>query len=288
MAELSVAGALAKARAALVAADTPTATLDARLLLQAVLQLDHADIISQPERRLSAAEQTQLEGYVERRLAHEPVSKILGQRDFYGRAFYVTADVLDPRADTETVIELALQAKPSPPPNVLDLGCGSGALICTLLAEWPGAAGVAVDVSAAALAVTQRNAEALGIGGRLQTLQGSWFGPVEGRFDLVVSNPPYIPSGEIAGLEPDVRWYDPHLALDGGDDGLDCYRAIAHGVNPHLAPEGVVIVEVGADQDNAVTTLFAGFGLGLLGQKADLGGHVRALAFARSPGSHLR
>jgi release factor glutamine methyltransferase len=190
MAELSVAGALAKARATLVAADTPTATLDARLLLQAVLQLDHADIISQPERRLSAAEQTQLEGYVERRLAHEPVSKILGQRDFYGRAFYVTADVLDPRADTETVIELALQAKPSPPPNVLDLGCGSGALICTLLAEWPGAAGVAVDVSAAALAVTQRNAGALGIGGRLQTLQGSWFGPVEGRFDLVVSNPP--------------------------------------------------------------------------------------------------
>lgn len=276
----TVAGVLAKARAALVAADSPGSTLDTRLLLQAVLHLDHAGIIANPDRVLTEAERSQFTELVARRLAREPVSKILGARDFYGRTFLVTADVLDPRPDTEVIVELALQQKLPKTPRLLDLGSGSGALICTLLAELPMAVGVAVDVSPAALEVTQRNAAALGVAARLRTAQSSWYGRVEGVFDLVVSNPPYIPSGEIAGLEPDVREHDPRLALDGGDDGLTCYRAIADGAWPHLAANGVIVVEVGAGQADAVTTIFVTAGFTLVSRKADLGGHVRALAFA--------
>ena len=193
----------------------------------------------------------------------------------------MTADVLDPRADTETIIELALQQRFPAAARLLDLGSGSGALICTLLAERPAATGVAVDLSAAALDVTRHNAEVLGVAGRLQTFQGSWFDPVVGEFDLIVSNPPYIPSAEIAGLEPDVRNHDPLLALDGGSDGLDCYRAIAGGVAAHLRPEGVVLVEIGAGQADDVVGIFTHAGFRLAGKRADLGGHVRALAFGR-------
>lgn len=277
----TVADALAEARAELIAVDTPTATLDARLLLQAVLKLDHAGIIGSSECKLTVDELAQFDGYVARRVAHEPVSKILGQRDFFGRSFYVTADVLDPRADTETIVELALQQKRPEAVSVLDLGSGSGALICTLLAERPAATGVAVDLSAAALEVTRHNAEVLGLAERLQALQGSWFEPVIGEFDLIVSNPPYIPSAEIAELEPDVRDHDPLLALDGGSDGLDCYRAIAGGAAAHLRPEGVVLVEIGAGQADDVVGIFTHAGFRLAGKRADLGGHVRALAFGR-------
>ncbi len=208
--------------------------------------------------------------------------KFLGQRDFYGRRFQVTGDVLDPRADTETIVELALELKQPQALRVLDLGSGSGALICSLLAEWPKATGVAVDFSAAALAVTAVNAAALGVADRLQVLQGSWLEPVSGIFDVIVSNPPYIASAVIADLEPDVRQYDPHLALDGGADGLSCYRAIAGQAGVHLAPDGHMIVEIGAGQAADVTAIFGAAGLVLTRQRHDLGGHVRALAFAKS------
>lgn len=281
----AVADALAVARAKMIAVDTPTAALDARLLLQAVLKTDHAGIIAGMERELTADELKQFDCYVARRVAHEPVSKILGQRDFYGRSFHVTADVLDPRADTETIVELALQQKLPEAARVLDLGSGSGALICTLLAEWPTAEGVAVDLSAAALEVTRLNAKALGVAERLQLFQGSWFAPVDGLFDLIVSNPPYIPSAEIAGLEPDVRDHDPHSALDGGSDGLDCYRAIAGGAGPYLRPRSVVLVEVGAGQADEVVGIFTHAGFRLAGKRADLGGHVRALGFDKMSGA---
>lgn len=282
MAEVAVATALAQARAALIAVDTPTATLDARLLLQDVLGLDHAGLIASDDRVLTADECALFQRHVVRRVAHEPVSKILGRRDFYGRVFHVSGDVLDPRADSEAVIELALELFSGGAPRLLDLGSGSGALICTLLAEWPEARGVAVDVSGAALAMTARNARSLGLAARLVLTGGSWFETVEGVFDLIVSNPPYIATADIAALEPDVREYDPLLALDGGDDGLACYRAIAAGVQYHLAESGGVIVEIGAGQASDVTAIFVGAGLVPAGQRKDLGGHVRALAFAAS------
>jgi release factor glutamine methyltransferase len=272
----SITAALAAARRRLVAADVTDATQDARLLMQRVLGCDHAGLILQGERLLSAEEAIAFEALLLRRLGHEPVTKILGERDFYGRVFRVTADVLDPRADTETLIGLALEERAQ---RLLDLGSGSGALIVTLLAEWPEATGVAVDLSPKALAITAENGERLGVGKRLTCLQGAWFAPVEGRFDLIVSNPPYIPSGDIAGLEPDVREHDPALALDGGADGLSCYRAIAAEAAGHLLPGGRVIVEIGAGQGPDVAGIFALAGFRLGAERPDLGGHVRALLF---------
>ena len=272
----TIAAAIAAARARLVTADVPDAATDARLLMQHVLACDHAGLILAGERSLTDAERAAFEALLSRRLAHEPVSKILGEREFYGRLFHVTADVLDPRADTETLIEVALE---QPARRVLDLGSGSGALIVTLLAEWPEATGVAVDLSEKALAVTAENARRLGVAERLALLQGEWFGPVSGQFDLIVSNPPYIPSAEIDGLEPDVREHDPLLALDGGADGLSCYRAIAGAAAPHLAPEGRIIVEIGAGQGPDVARIFAAAGFRQAAERRDLGGHVRALLF---------
>lgn len=272
----TIAAAIAAARARLVTADVPDAATDARLLMQRVLACDHAGLILAGERSLTDAERAAFEVLLARRLAHEPVSKILGEREFFGRLFHVTADVLDPRADTETLIEVALE---KPARRVLDLGSGSGALIVTLLAEWPEATGVAVDLSEKALAVTAENARRLGVAERLALLQGEWFAPVAGQFDLIVSNPPYIPTAEIAGLEPDVREHDPLLALDGGADGLSCYRAIAGAAAPHLAPEGRIIVEIGAGQGPDVARIFAAVGFRQAAERRDLGGHVRALLF---------
>lgn len=267
---------LAAARAQLVAADIIDSAQAVRLLMQHVLNCDRAGLILQEERALSPDELAAFERLVARRLAHEPVSKILGEREFYGRAFRVTADVLDPRADTETLIDLALE---TPARRVLDLGSGSGALIVTLLAEWPEATGVAVDLSPAALAVTLENAGRLGVASRLTPAEGAWFAPVAGRFDLIVSNPPYIPSADLAGLEPDVREHDPVLALDGGADGLSCYRAIAAGAASHLEPGGRIIVEIGAGQGPDVTGIFLSEGFRHGAERRDLGGHVRALLF---------
>lgn len=274
----TVRAALARGRALLVAADCADATLDARLLLQDVLGVDHAGLILAHEQLLSAQDTARYDILLRRRTADEPVSKILGVREFYGRPFRVTADVLDPRADTETLVELALEQALANG-RVLDLGSGSGALICTLLAEWPQVTGVGVDLSPAALQVTRENAQALGVDDRLILLDGAWFAPVAGHFDLIVSNPPYIPSGDIAGLQPEVREHDPHLALDGGPDGLACYRAIAAGAAAHLAPDGRIIVEIGAGQAADVRGIFAGAGLHLSAERRDLGGHIRALQF---------
>ena len=277
----TIAAAIAAARARLVTADVPDAATDARLLMQHVLSCDHAGLILAGERSLTDAERAAFEALLSRRLAHEPVSKILGEREFYGRLFHVTADVLDPRADTETLIEVALE---QPARRVLDLGSGSGALIVTLLAEWPEATGVAVDLSEKALAVTAENARCLGVAGRLSLKQGRWFEPVTGQFDLIVSNPPYIPTGEIAGLQPDVRNHDPHLALDGGQDGLDDYRAISAGAGRHLAPGGRIIVEIGAGQSRDVIQIFQNAGFRHGGGRQDLGGHLRALLFTMADG----
>ena len=274
----TVGAVLAAAMRRLAAAGSPTPQLDARLLLEAAAGLSREEMILEPARRLEPSALSRFEDLLIRRARHEPVSRILGEREFYGRRFRVTPAVLDPRPDTETLVEAALRAMPAAP-RILDLGTGSGAIIVTLLAERPDAAGVAVDLSPDALAVAAMNAQASGVMGRLTLLEGSWFTPVTGSFDLIVSNPPYIGSAAVAGLDPDVREHDPLLALDGGPDGLAAYRAIAREATSFLKPDGMVMVEIGAGQADDVAAIFADAGFVAAGRFADLAGHIRCLAF---------
>ena len=271
---------IAEARRAFESAGIETAGLDARLLLQHAAHLAHEEIAADPDRAIDAAAARRFRELVARRAGREPVSRILGERDFHGRSFEVTSAVLDPRPDTETLIDAAL-ARPGPK-RLLDLGTGSGAIIVTLLAEWPQATGVASDLSAAALEVAERNARRHKVNGRVGFVHGNWFDGVAGHFDLILSNPPYIPLGEIAGLGADVRDFDPRPALDGGPDGLEAFRRIAAGAGGHLAPGGAVVVEIGAGQSAAVEAIFAATGLTCQGRARDLGGHIRCLTFYKA------
>ncbi len=266
---------------ALAGCETPQ--LDARLLLQAATGLSREEMILAPSRPVEPEAARTFRAFTARRAQREPVSRILGEREFYGRSFHVTPDVLDPRPDTETLIEAALALMPETA-RVLDLGTGSGAIAVTLLAERPDASGTATDLSPGALAVALANAERNGVLPRLTLLQGNWFSPVTGQFDIIVSNPPYIRNGDVAGLSPDVRNFDPRLALVGGMDGLDPYRVIASGAADHLAGNGHVLVEIGAGQADDVAAIFAAEGFRQAGDHRDLGGHLRCLAFGRRDG----
>ncbi|RVT84095.1 peptide chain release factor N(5)-glutamine methyltransferase [Rhodobacteraceae bacterium CCMM004] len=213
-----------------------------------------------------------------RRAAREPVARILGRRGFWGREFAVTPDVLDPRPETETLVALALER---PFARVLDLGTGSGCILVSLLAERPKARGVGTDVSDAALAVAARNAEAMGVADRAELLCADWFEGVPGRFDLIVSNPPYIAADEMAGLMPEVRDHEPHAALTPGGDGLGAYRAIAAGLDARLHPGGRVLLEIGPTQAAAVSDLLRAGGLGDIGVHLDLDGRDRVVSAAK-------
>ena len=265
----------------LTAAGCDTPLLDARLLLQHAAGISREDMILDPSRIVTPEAVAAFDASIVRRLAHEPVSRIVGEREFYGRRFQVTPDVLDPRPDTETLIDAALEVLPKGA-RVLDLGTGSGAIIVTLLAERPDATGVATDISLAACAVARANAGRLGVANRLDVLEGSWFEPVSGRFDVIVSNPPYIAEDDIAGLAPDVRSFDPMTALVGGQDGLAAYREIAAVAARYLAKAGTVLVEIGAGQAPEVERVFAAAGFDALQRYADLAGHIRCLSFRRS------
>lgn len=270
---------LEAAKRQLVAAGCETPMLDARILLQHVAGLSREDIIMEPERIILTPLAAKFAELLARRVTHEPVSRILGEREFYGRIFRVTPDVLDPRPDTETLIDAALGLL-KPDARILDLGTGSGAIAITLLAESPEATGLATDMSPAALAVAEANARELGVADRLAFALGDWFGPVEQHFDLIVSNPPYIRQGDIAGLASDVRDFDPLPALSGGQDGLDAYRHIAKDARGALEPLGMVLVEIGAGQEFDVTAIFEVTGFSPAGRFSDIGGHVRCLSFA--------
>ncbi len=272
---------IAEARRGFEAAGIETAALDARLLLQYAAGLAHEEIVAEPDRVVGEAEAARFRELAARRVSREPVSRILGEREFHGRGFAVTPAVLDPRPDTETLIDAALARRPAPR-RLLDLGTGSGAIIVTLLAEWPDATGVATDLSAAALEVAERNAGRHKVNRRVAFVHGNWFEGVTGRFDLILSNPPYIPLGEIAELAADVREFDPRRALDGGPDGLEAFRRIAAGVGGHLAPHGLVLVEIGAGQSAAVEAIFQASGLTCQGRARDLAGHVRCLTFCKA------
>lgn len=234
----------------LASAGLEDAGRDARLLVEAALGVTALDLLRDPARRLTADDARRLSAFARRRAAHEPVSRILGSRGFYGRDFRVTPAVLDPRPCTETVVDAALEVVTEEgwldrPIRVLDIGTGSGALLVTLLAELPEASGVGTDVSDAALEIAADNASRLGVSARAVFFNRRNLDGIEGPFELLVSNPPYIPSADIDGLAPDVRSYDPEGALDGGADGLDVYRALAGDV-VRVVPEGWALFEVGA------------------------------------------
>ena len=241
--------------------DSPV--IDARLLVQAAAGATRIDIISDPHRPLTEEQSAELEGFLERRERREPISHILGVKGFWKIMLRVTPDVLTPRPETETILDVVLpDLGEFQRFRVLDLGVGSGAILLAILSERPNAVGLGVDVSEEALAVARENASNLGLAGRAALLRGDWTAGLEDEgFDVVVSNPPYIASDAIGALAPEVKDHEPRLALDGGHDGLDAYRRLAEEIPRVLRQGGRFAVEIGLDQGSAVRDLFTRDGL---------------------------
>lgn len=251
------------AQAELKAGKIDSPSIDARLLLEVAADCSRTDILTDPYRPVTAEQQATMDGYVARRLKREPVSRILGKKGFWKIILNVTPDVLSPRPDTEAILDVVMLAvQPQDSFTMIDLGTGSGAILLATLAERPGGKGVGTDISTEALAVARENAANLDLDSRCDFIRTEWAaGFADHSFDLVVSNPPYIPSDDIAGLDPEVREHDPHLALDGGPDGLVAYRELAPEIMRILKPGGTFAVEIGWDQGAQVKALFeqAGF-----------------------------
>ena len=262
-----------------------SARTDAGLLVCNAAGIDQASLIAEPGKALGAQASALIEAHASRRLQSEPVARILGRRQFWSLDLLVTPDVLDPRPDSETVVSAVLEAlgaRRSAPLSILDLGVGSGALLCALLTECPAAIGVAVDLSPAAAMVAKENLARHQLLDRALVLAGVWGDALAGRFDVIVSNPPYIKRADIAGLARDVRDYDPALALDGGLDGLDAYRAICARIPLLMAPDGVVCLECGLGQGRDTEPLLKAAGLERVEPASDLSGHERVLIGRRS------
>jgi release factor glutamine methyltransferase len=254
---------------------------EARLLLTNASGLRAVDLIGAPEAKLGAAAQP-IEVFAARRAAGEPLSRIFGRREFWTLTLAISPDVLDPRADTETVVEAALVDmvdRRSEALRVLDLGVGSGALLCALLTEFSRATGVGVDLSERAVDVARANVETMGLETRATVHVGNWGDRLEGTFDLIVSNPPYVRGNEIAGLSREVREHDPRLALDGGADGLQAYRELAPTLARLLEPsKGRYFLEIGDDQAEAVRAILKRSGLEVSTAQRDLSGRERVVA----------
>jgi release factor glutamine methyltransferase len=266
-----------------------SAELDARMLVGAVLGLDLTGMIAAASRLLTSDESIRLEDFARRRLEGEPVARILGNKEFWGLPLNLSAATLVPRPDTETVVELALEmSQAAPDPNhrlrIADIGTGSGAILLALLSELPDAYGVGTDISEAALRTASANAARLGFARRAAFVACDYAAALSDRFDLIVSNPPYIRSADIGGLAAEVRDHDPHRALDGGADGLDAYRVLIPQAAPLLAPRGALVVEAGQGQAQEIEGLMTAAGLMLEGPaKADLAGIRRAVAGRKLP-----
>ncbi len=271
----TAAAALRDAVATLNAAGIIDAPRDARHLLAHAMGIDRDRVTLHLADSLRPAQVAAFATAIAARARHQPVAQITGQREFWGRNFRVTPDVLDPRPETETLIQAALA---QPFSQILDLGTGSGCILLSCLAERPAAVGVGVDISPAALGVAQHNATALGLAARARFVLSDWTAAVTGRYDMIVSNPPYIAAKEMAALSPDVRDYEPHLALTPGGDGLAPYRIIARNAPPLMLPAGWLLVEIGPTQGAAVRGFFADAGLQNLLILQDFDGRDRVVA----------
>ena len=257
----TIAAARRWAIAALRAAGIVSAGIDVRRLMAAAFALPEAQILARPEARLPPKRAQIFASYIERRCGREPVSRILGAREFYGRSFAVSAATLDPRPDSETLIEATLEIVrlenwPTLPLRIVDIGTGTGCLLLTLLSELPQATGLGTDLSGAALEVARGNAVALGLGQRVAWQTTDLLENIAGDFHILVSNPPYLRSAEIATLEPEVSRFDPRLALDGGTDGLAVFRRLSARFFEVVA-NGWIVLEVAHDQADEVADMFA-------------------------------
>lgn len=261
------------------AAGLETPELDARLLVEATLGMTQTDLLIKADQEITRAQENALEAMTLRRLQREPVSRIIGMRSFWKADFKISSATLDPRADSETLIEAVLaNVDKEQPLAILDLGTGTGCLLLSLLQELPLAMGAGIDISAEAIGIAQQNAESLGLAHRTNFMAIDWkkINDVK-MFDVVISNPPYIALPEIAGLAPEVREYDPITALFGGLDGLECYREIAALLPRLLAKEGIVFLEIGSTQAASVKGIVGKVGLSVLQTLTDLAGHDRCL-----------
>ncbi|MEX2297287.1 MAG: peptide chain release factor N(5)-glutamine methyltransferase [Dongiaceae bacterium] len=265
----------------LAAAGIDGARREAKLLAALALDCPADSLSARPDRAIDTAQAARYETLVDRRQAREPLSRIRGSREFWSLDFALNAATLDPRPDSETLVEAALDLTPADAPlRVLDLGTGSGCLLIAFLSERSRAHGIGIDLDDAAVRLAALNAERNNVGARARFATGDWRRPEtlpSGPFDIVLANPPYIPSAAIAGLEPEVAQHEPRRALDGGADGLDAYRSLAALLGGLLAPDGHAVVELGQMQAGAVAAILAGGGLAIGPIRADLGGIERCL-----------
>lgn len=260
------------------AIDPESARLDARVLVAHVLGLEPSLLFSRSGDAISADVEDGIEALARRRLNHEPVSRIIGRREFWGMDFALTADTLDPRADTETLVAAVLDVRSQyAAPRILDLGTGSGCILLAVLKDWPDATGVGVDLNPGAVTAAIANAAHFDFGDRAVIRQGNWCEGLSETFDIIVSNPPYIADDDLAGLAHGVSGFDPDLALRGGADGLAAYRALIPSARRHLKDRGRLYMEIGAGQAADVAALLVSAGFGPPGEHRDLAGVVRCL-----------
>ena len=271
--------ALTSATKWLADAGVPSAETDARILLAHAMDCDPTRLVLMSDEEVHPDLFRKFDNLLAAREKFQPVSQIIGGREFWGRWFTVTRDVLDPRPETETIVDIALQKGPFQ--RVLDLGTGSGILAVTLAAEWPDALAVAVDISEDALAIAAKNASAHGVTERIQFELSDWFDAVGGVFDLIVSNPPYIAAHEMGDLSPDVRNWEPFLALTPGGDGLEAYRTIAFMLGQFLAAGGLALFEIGHKQGDEVAKIFSDAGFSKVSVSQDMGGKDRVVSVQR-------
>jgi release factor glutamine methyltransferase len=279
----TVGSVLDQAAAALAEAGFDEPRRRARRLLAAGLRLTPAEVFAHPERTLRSEQQARIASLLRRMIAREPLSRITGSREFWGLEFLLSADALDPRPETETVVEAVLARLPDrgEPYRLLDLGTGTGCLLLALLSEFRLARGVGVDIAPGAAALARHNAQRLGFGARARFAVADWGRAIAGRFDVVMANPPYVATAALAALPPEVRDYDPRLALDGGSDGLAAYRAIAVDLPRLVMPGGLFAAEIGAGQADMVAAILTHVGLRVDGAARDLAGIVRCIIARR-------
>jgi len=276
---------MADARRRFEAAGLVDPAMDARVLICGLLNLSPTGLLLEGDKPVAADLAARVEEAIVRRLGREPVYRILGRRDFYGLDLALSEGTLEPRPDTEILVDVILPHLRSMvaaglKPKIVDLGTGTGAIALALLQECPQAKAMGIDISEDALKTAEANAERNGLASRFTTRAGPWFESTSERFDIIISNPPYIRSDVVVGLEPEVTKFDPMAALDGGPDGLEAYRAIAAEALEHLEDHGLVGLEIGFDQRDDVTQIFEVAGFSLVEQRRDYGGNDRVLVFA--------